>query len=129
MRNMQEAPTTPDNETLATSQTPQGQGASLARPRGRRGVNDPWLVRFAEPIATHVRWWTLILAIVALAIGVAASFGYLITTNLAVNIVLSLITFLALIIGVGSLARFVLDVIITRRTGRRVPQRAVEHTV
>jgi uncharacterized membrane protein len=86
-------------------------------------------VRFAEPIATHVRWWTLILAIVAIAIGVAASFGYTITTNLAVNIVLSIITFLALVIGVGSLARFVLDVIITRRAGRRVRLRPVEHTV
>jgi len=108
------------------TQAPQGQGALIGQPAH---VRQAWLIRFAEPIATHVRWWTLVLAIIALAIGVVASFGYTISTNLALNIVLSLITFLALITGVGCLARFVLDVIITRRAGRRVPQRPVEHAV
>lgn len=123
---MQEAPTTPDNQAPARTQTPQGQGALLAQ---SPQVREAWLIRFAEPIASHIRWWTLSLAIIAIGVGIVASFGYTISTNLALNILLSLITFASLVIGVGCLARFVLDVIITRRAGRRVPQRSVEHTV
>lgn len=65
-------------------------------------------------VKPHIRWWTLIVGVICVGLGVWASFA---TNTGIVDAKLyaaAVATMILLIIGIASLARFILDIITTR---------------
>ncbi len=70
------------------------------------------ILRLAEPETTHLRWWALIVGALGVTSALLLSFTSAADVPVSAHILLGALTFLCLVVGILSLARFTLDGIV-----------------
>ena len=70
------------------------------------------ILQVVEPETTHLRWWALVVGALGVTGSLLISFTSAAAIPVAAHIVLGALTFLSLVVGILSLARFTLDGIV-----------------
>lgn len=70
------------------------------------------ILQLAEPETTHLRWWALVVGALGVTSALLISFTSAADVPVGAHILLGALTFLCLVVGILSLARFTLDGIV-----------------
>ena len=70
------------------------------------------ILQLAEPETTHLRWWALVVGALGVTSALLFSFTSAADVPVAAHLLLGALTFICLVVGILSLARFTLDGIV-----------------